>query len=345
MLFGAGIVIMASRCESMGRRAAGLHYRRMTWLLLIGLLHAHLIWYGDILYTYAVCGMLLFVFRKLPSWALVLIGVLLLSVSFLISLGFGWLLASGEVPGMREQMMEPWSPTAEQIQAELDTYRGSWLQQQPRRMATSFFFETFLFLMSFGWRSSGLILIGMALYKLDVFSAKRPRSFYVTLVVVAICIGLPTVAWGIYRNEAAGWAVEYSFFWGPLFNYWGSILVALGWVGGVMLVCQSEGVRPWTRPFAAAGRMALSNYLMQSIFATLIFYGHGFGQFGRLQRWQQLLTVVLIWVFQLVFSVLWLRVFRYGPFEWLWRSLTYWQIQPIIRDQPKPQAVQPADTA
>ena len=86
-----------------------------------------------------------------------------------------------------------------------------------------------------------------------------------------------------------------------------------------------------TRPFAAVGRMALTNYLMQTVLCTFIFYGHGLGQFGMLERWQQLLLVVAIWVLQLVVSPFWLRYFRFGPAEWLWRSLTYMELQPMRR--------------
>jgi uncharacterized protein len=253
-----------------------------------------------------------------------------------MSLGFGWLLATGNVPEMREQIIEAWSPTAEQIQSELEIYRGGWVGQLPNRMQTAIFFETFLFLFAFGWRSIGLILIGMGLYKLGVFNATRSTAFYVTLVVVAVVVGLPVIAYGVHRNELHGWSLEYSFYFGPQPNYWASILVALGWVGLVMLVCKSSTLRRWTRPFAAAGRMALTCYLLQSILATAIFYGHGLGLFGHLQRWQQLLTVVGIWAFLLIFATLWLRRFRYGPFEWLWRSLTYLKKQPMTAESQLP---------
>lgn len=331
MLFGAGIVIMSERCEATGRGAAWIHYRRMFWLLIFGLLHAHLIWYGDILYTYAMCGLVLYLFRKLPPWGLICLAIIPLLVALTISVGFGWLLASKKVPEMNEQLIEAWAPTAEQIQNELDIYRGSWLKQMPHRSGAAFFFETFLFLIAFGWRSAGLILLGMGLYKWGVFSAKRSKGFYVSLLLIALLIGIPIIAVGVYLNEQNNWSLEYSFYFGPLFNFWGSILVALGWVSVVMLVCKSESLKGLTRPFASAGRMALTCYLLQSIIATLIFYGHGLGQFGYFERWQLALVVIAIWVFCLVFASIWLRYFRFGPFEWLWRTLTYFKIQPLLR--------------
>ncbi len=329
MLFGAGIIIMTSRCEAAGRSAAGLYYRRMGWLIVFGLLHAHLIWYGDILYTYGMCGLVLYLFRKSSPRALLLLSIVPLLVAFLVSLGFGLLLASPDAMEFRDQMKEAWAPTAEQMQGELDAYRGGWLEQLPYRSQSALFFETFLFLISFGWRSAGMILIGMALYKLRVFHATRSTRFYLTLVLVAALVGLPLIGYGVYRNQTVDWSLTYSFYFGSIPNYWGSILVALGWVGIVMLVCKSPVWRRYTGPFAAAGRMALTCYLLQSVIATAIFYGHGLGQFGNFERWQQLLTVVGIWVFLLVFAPLWLRYFRYGPFEWLWRTLSYFRVQPL----------------
>lgn len=333
MLFGAGIVILTTRCEATGRSAAGVHYRRMGWLLLFGLLHAHLLWYGDILYTYAMCGMVLYFFRRLRPQVLIWLGIAALLVAFAISLGFGALLASGTVPEMNEQMKEVWAPGEAQIQTELEIYRGSWLHQLPHRAMSAAFFETFLFLINFGWRSAGLILIGMALYKLGVFSAERSTKFYLAMLAIAILVGLPMVAYGVHRNEINNWSMEYSFYFGPLFNYWGSILVALGWVAAVMLVCKQKDYHGLTRPFAAAGRMALTCYLLQSIIATTLFYGHGLGRFGYFERWQQYLTVAIIWIALLIFASVWLRYFRFGPFEWLWRSLTYLKLQPMKKGQ------------
>lgn len=330
MLFGAGIVITTTRCEQTGRSAAGVHYRRMFWLLLFGLLHAHLIWFGDILYTYAMCGFVLYFFRKLSPRMLLVLGLIPLLIACCISTGFGWLLASETIPEMNQEMARSWSPDADMLQQELDAYRGSWLEQMPARVVSAIFSETFLFLTVFGWRSAGLILIGMGLYKLGVFSAERSRRFYGMLVAIALLGGLPLIGWGVYSHWQNDWSMEYSFYLGPLYNFWGSIPVALGWVGAVMLVCKSPRHQFLTRPFAATGRMALSCYLLQSIVCTWIYYGHGLGWFGYTERWQQYLLVVGVWAGLLVFAPVWLKYFRFGPFEWLWRTLTYMKIQPIL---------------
>ena len=330
MLFGAGVIVMTSRREAAGRPSAGLHYRRMGWLLLFGLLHAHLLWYGDILYSYAMCGFVLYLFRKASPWLLITFGLVSTSVAFGFGMLLGIAMANGWMP--IDAVADDWNPLAETIQAEVDAYRGSWFDQMSHRSGTAVFFETFIFLIGIAWRAGGMMLIGMALYKLGVFSAARSRRFYAGLVGMGLLVGIPMIMYGVYRNEAAEWSVEYSMFFGAEFNYWASILVAMGWVGVVMLACKSEAIRPLTRPFAAVGQMALTNYLMQTVLCTFIFYGHGLGRFGMFERWQQPLVVVAIWVLQLVVSPIWLRHFRYGPAEWLWRSLSYMKLQPMRRD-------------
>ena len=118
-------------------------------------------------------------------------------------------------------------------------------------------------------------------------------------------------------------------FRGVLYNYWASLLVAMGWVGAVMLAFRSTVMRGLTRIWAAVGRMAFSNYILQTVIGTTIFYGHGLGLYGRVSRVGQLALVLCIWMVQMTISPLWLKHFRFGPLEWLWRSLTYWERQPF----------------
>jgi uncharacterized protein len=99
-----------------------------------------------------------------------------------------------------------------------------------------------------------------------------------------------------------------------------------------MLICKSTCLRRITGRFAAAGRMALTNYLLQAIICTTIFYGHGLGLFGQVERTGQILIVFGVWIIQLWVSPVWLRYFRFGPAEWIWRSLTYWRLQPVRQE-------------
>jgi uncharacterized protein len=198
-----------------------------------------------------------------------------------------------------------------------------------QRIPSAIALQTFILLILEGWRVCGLMLIGMALFKTGVLSAARSSRLYAGMVAIGYGVGLPLVIAGGAKNFAAGWDFDYSMFYGTQWNYWGSIFVAAGHVGVVMLVCKSGMFGGLKRLLAAFGRMALTNYLMQTVICTTIFYGHGFGLFGSVERWQQILFVVAIWIVQLIYSPLWLRKYRFGPAEWVWRSLTYGRRQPM----------------
>ena len=148
--------------------------------------------------------------------------------------------------------------------------------------------------------------------------------------LIGFGVGIPLITFGARQNVAHGWAFEYSFFLGSQFNYWGSLFMAAAYVGCIMLAAQALRGRPLLSPLAAAGRMAFTNYIMQTIICTFIFYGYGLGLFGSVARTSQALLVLGIWIFQLIVSSLWLKYFQFGPLEWLWRSLTYWR-RPTMR--------------
>ena len=330
MLFGAGIVLMTTRAEARGG-GRSVHYRRMGWLAIIGLLHAHLLWSGDILFIYGVCGMLVYPLRHHPPGRLIVVGLVTLAVSSVFFIAAGAALAYWPEDALSGFVSTTWQPTPAVIDAALAAYRGSWIEQLPARSSSALGFETFVMLVWGGWRAAGLMLIGMALFKLEVFSAMRSRRFYASLVAAALLVGIPMQAYGLRLDFAENWGVA-SFFQLRQFNYWPSILVSLGYVGVVMLVCQTAALRTVTRPFAAVGQMALTNYLLHTIICTTIFYGHGLGYYGSVDRLGQLGIVVGVWVVQLITSPLWLRRSRFGPAEWMWRSLTYGTRPPLRRD-------------
>ncbi len=334
MLFGAGIVLMAGRAEARGD-GRQVHYRRMGWLLVIGLLHAHLFWPGDILFLYAVCGMLVYPLRRQAPGRLLAFGAVLLAVASAYSVGSGLSLPYWPEEARAAFAASVWQPTPEMLDAELAAYRGGWLDQQPARSAGAFAFETFMLITWGVWRAGGLMLIGMALFRREVFSARRSPRFYAGLIAVAVAVGLPLQAYGIALDFARGWPV-WSFFVSMQLNYWPSIAVSLGYVGLVMLACRTTALRGLTRPFAAVGQTALTNYLLQTILCTTIFYGHGLGWFGSVDRVGQVGVVAAVWAVQLIASPLWLRRFRYGPAEWAWRSLTY-GAPPPLRRTPAPE--------
>jgi uncharacterized protein len=330
LLFGAGIVLMAERAEACGAGAAGVHYRRMFWLIVFGLLHAHLLWYGDILYAYGMCGLVVFLFRRLSPGVQIALGVMSLAVCSAIWLVFGLSIPFWP-PEQLQEFADIWQPGSAQVEAELSAYRGGWLEQMTRRVPASIEFQTGVFLIWTSWRAGGLMLAGMGLYRLGVFSALRSSRFYAGLVAVGVLVGLPIVLFGVYTDYRVGWDERWTLFLGWQFNHWGSVPVSLGWIGLVMLACK-KGAAAWlTPPLAAVGRTALSNYLLQTLICTTLFYGHGLALIGRVERLGQILIVFAIWIVQLAISPWWLRHFRFGPAEWLWRSLTYMRPQPFRR--------------
>ena len=121
--------------------------------------------------------------------------------------------------------------------------------------------------------------------------------------------------------------MEFSMFLGSHFNYIGSVAVALGYVGIVMLICKSAGFKRFKTNFTYIGRMAFSNYILQTILCTYIFYGHGLGLYGSIERKYQVLIMVGVWILLIIISPLWLKHFRFGPLEGFWRTLTYWSRQ------------------
>ena len=330
MLFGAGIVLMTTRADGRGE-SGRVHYRRMGWLAVIGLAHAHLLWAGDILFLYAVCGMLVYPLRRLSPGRLLVLGTATVAVASAIFAGLQASLPYWSEEALAEVTVGAWQPTREIVDDALATYRGGWLEQLPTRSAMAFGFETFMLVIWGGWRAGGLMLIGMALFKLDVFSARRSRRCYGGLVAAALVAGIPLEAYGVALDFELGWALDWSLLQGRQFNYWPSIAVGLGYVGLVLLACRTEALRPVARPLAAVGRTALSNYLLQTVICTTIFYGHGLGLYGAVDRVGQLAIVLGVWAVQSIASPLWLRRYRFGPAEWMWRSLTYGERPPFRR--------------
>jgi len=330
MLFGAGICLFADRAEAKGQRPAALHYRRMLWLLVFGLIHAYLIWYGDILVAYALCGLWAYAFRRCRVKTLLIFGLVLVAISSALDLITG--LSLDHMPAQAvAEIRNAWQPSVAEIDAELTAYRGGWSEQLPLRAKTAAFFQTTLFLTTIAWRVTGMMLIGMALFRSGVLGAQRSERFYWTLALIGGLVGLAPILSGLAINQRAQFEFEYSMFIGSQYNYWGSIGLAISYLCLIVLAVRGRWLTGLQSRLAAVGRTAFSNYIFQSLLCSLIFYGHGFGQFGHINRSQQLLVVVSIWVLQLLLAPYWLARFRFGPLEWVWRSLTYWRRQPLKR--------------
>lgn len=328
ILFGAGILLFTERIEASQRSPRSLHYRRIMWLLLIGAIHGYLFWQGDILFSYALCGLLVYLFRKLRPTRLFVIGLIVISVASLLYLFFGWTIKFWPRESY-EMNLQWWQPSQDTVTKELTMLRGDFASQLAYRIPMTFMFQTMIFLIWNGWRVGGLMLVGMALYKWGFLSAQRSGKMYVIAALIGYGIGIPVVACGVQHNIDAGWTMDFSMFFGWQYNYWGSLFISAGHIAVVMLIMQSKLFQRMKNYLAAVGRTAFTNYLAQTFICTTIFYGHGFGLFGSVDRIHQLIIVAAIWLVQIPISVIWLKYFRFGPFEWLWRTLTYWKIQPM----------------
>ena len=332
MLFGAGIVLMANRQTDRGLRAWPLHYRRMFGLLVIGLVHAYALWYGDILVPYAICGALLFPLWRLSAGWLLVVSMVLFFFGAVVVVFFGWsmsLLSEAELA----EVMSSWQPSAELIREEINAYRGPWSKQFAHRAESALMMQSFVFPTMIGWRIGGLMLMGMALFKLGFLSGERSKRALAATVLIGLGVGLPMIAMGARANEQAGWTLQRSMFTGSLPNYFGSLFVALAYIAMIGLFMKGSFAKRISRWLAPVGRMALTNYLMQSLICTTIFYGHGLGWFAQVDRLGQIAVVAGVWAFQIVMSAIWMKRFRFGPVEYAWRCASYGRLSQFRRDR------------
>jgi uncharacterized protein len=334
MLFGAGVLLYAAKPTASGKPPRGLWFRRMFWLLVIGLVHAYLIWDGDILVPYALTGILLLWWvRRLPPWGLVAAATLLLAAGALLGVGHGaaW---SAMPEADRAKEMELWMPNPEQAREQLSTLHGSYTQIVADRASFVFMAQTVYYLAFFFWRVGGVMLLGMALYKLGFLDGRRSSRTYALVAATCIPIGLALAAGGVVALERTRFGMPGRTV-ADLWNYAGSLFASIGYAAALILLVKRNALGGVRRALAAVGQMAFSNYLFHSVVTAIIFLGWGFGLAGRFDYAAQLVFVLIIWAFQLVVSPLWLARYRFGPAEWLWRSLTYWERQPMRRGTPQ----------
>ena len=330
MLFGVGVLLYADKPTEAGRSLRSLWFRRMACLLVIGLVHAYLIWDGDILVPYALCGLLLLWWvRRLPAGWLAAGAALMLVVGSLLTFGQG--LEWDSMPEEdRAQESEFYMPTPEQAQEQLTAMLGSYPDVVLHRAPFVLLAQTMFFVFFFFWRCGGMMLLGMALYKSGFLDGRRPMGTYATVAALAIPAGLALAWWGAAELERVRYAMPARAF-RDVWNYVGAVFASVGYAAALVLIVKRQAMPAIRRALAAVGQMALSNYLFHSIVSSIVFLGWGFGFAGRLDYAEQLLFVAAVWLVQLIVSPLWLARFRFGPAEWLWRSLTYGQSQPFRR--------------
>jgi uncharacterized protein len=364
MLFGAGVVLLTQRAEERGGFSArGIYYRRTLWLMAFGLLHAYFLWIGDILYFYGAVGLALFPLRKLrPATLLaagalslmIFCGITTLALYFLIqtrdqALAADRLVAAGGQPTEEQRAAQKewkekskeFKPDPDELAKEIKLHRdGYWglFKWRIKEVLESHVVVLIPFVSFVFHDSPGMMLIGMALLKLGIITAERDRKFYLLMILLGYGIGGTINAIDGYYFARSGFDLGIESLAWLLVDGPSKLLVAGGHIGLVMLIVKSGWLNQLTSRLAAVGQMALTCYLATSLICTAIFEGYGFGLFAKLQRYQLLYVVFSVWLFFLIASPIWLRHFRSGPMEWVWRSLTYWRKQPMriaVQEQSK----------
>jgi uncharacterized protein len=369
MLFGASVIILTSRAEQRGAgiELADIYYRRTLWLIAFGVVHGYLIWYGDILFAYGVVGLALFPFRKLSGRALVIIGALILLFHSLQGIGgmfhfrdlqkkaaeISALEAAGKpLTDEQKTAKEDWEkmhkmfkPDQKTIDKEIAAVRGGYISNLTHRAPVTASLQSDIFYQFMLWDVAGMLILGMGLMKLGVFDASRGYRFYTLMVAFGYGVGIPLnwIMSSLWIKSGFDFVAMFGYVLAP--SDLGRFSVAAGHIAVIMLLAKSGAFSWLTKPLANVGRMALSNYLLTSILCTTLFYGYGFGMFAKLQRAQLLYILVAVWAINLMFSAVWLKFYRFGPVEWLWRSLTYCKKQPMRLTPPPPPAEDRAEPA
>ncbi len=327
-LFGAGIILMVGEAADASRK---IHFSRMRWLLFIGLIHGFVFWFGDILTPYAIVGMIAVAFRKMGVVKLLVWGLLLVLLSNGLMVAGLW--STSAMPGALDPAPFSTVPDAETLAMFTGAYQSGFLESRIYNAignAVALLSQLTLF----GPRILGMMLIGMALFKSGFLLARWSPLVYGAIALVCLGAGLPGLWVAAAPAAADGFPVETLWVHGAV-NAFLSLVVAFGYASLVMLICKAPWLKLVRLPFAAAGRMAFTNYLSQTFVMVALSTGvFGPALWGEIERVEQVQLVIVIWVVQLIVSPIWLSVFRFGPFEWLWRSLSYGQLQPFMKARP-----------
>ncbi len=326
MLFGMGFVVMQTQAALNGREFKLLYLRRTIALLIFGLLHIVLLWSGDILHSYALVAFVLMCMPLMSLRACGLIGVMLYltpaCLLFLSSVSMAFL-PEAELKKIAVEFADNANYAVQAANAYAQGNYWEVVRQRLSDFLHMLSFEPYVFI-----GALGIFLIGAAIMRSGrLLDLKANRSFFLKSMVVcallaAGTIGIANSVHGHSMMTSQGMLEQALMTIGNLplsLFYLCSIAYAMSFVSGSKVL----------RLLAPAGRMALTNYLMQSLIASTVFYGYGLGFWNQWGRAELALFVLAVFIAQVIFSYLWLRYFRYGPMEWLWRALTYWAIPPM----------------
>ncbi|MFO7924138.1 MAG: DUF418 domain-containing protein [Bacteroidales bacterium] len=329
MLFGYGFWLFINKPGHEGKSIIPVFRRRAFFLLIFGILHVVLLWAGDILVFYALFGFLLIAFRRksgrsLIKWAiwLILIPIIISSLGVLMTV-----LAS----------MDPEAKTA--VDASLQE-RATFMESMIVKASAVYSTGSFTEIVSIRLREYQLLLPGIlffypmvfAMFLTGVWAAKKEiirnyqdhlpffrKTFRIALITGLIANTIYTYS---YFQTSAAMADIYSVLYSAG-HIIGGISFGIAYISGIVLLVNRGKLKGFGSLMSPVGRMALTNYLMHSIICTTLFLSYGFGLFSQITAWQGVLLTIVIFGIQIYYSKVWLKYFDYGPFEWLWRSLTY----------------------
>lgn len=313
LLFGAGIALQSRRGLSWNT-----HLRRMAALFVIGLAHAYLLWHGDILVTYALLGVCAFGLRRLRPRGLVACAAILYAIGWLLNatIAAGVIL---ETPAARKSIRHQLAPSAETLAGEIAIFRGTWIDQLPYRASLAFESETTVLIVYSLPYAGALMLMGMAIVKAGVLEREFSARRWAAIAAAGCGVGGAIEFIAVALDHLTAHDPLATVFVCSLLNRLAMPPTAIGYAAAVFGLVARLG-NAWTLwPLAAVGRTALSCYLLETVLCTTLFYGHGLCWFGRVDRVHQLGVVVAIWLVLLLIAPLWLRVFKQGPMERLWR--------------------------
>ncbi len=337
MLFGMGFYFFLKKAEEDARSVLPVFRRRLGWLLAFGVLHVVLLWYGDILVFYALFGFLMILFRKKSNKSLLIWAISILMIPVLLTLLLVGLFSLAlTVPEVAGEMTAGFNEAIREMnllmERAIDVYStGSFGEIVRMRLneysnilgGIVFFFPNVL----------AMFLVGLVLARKKVFeNPGAHRLFFRRLFLYSLPVALAG-NWLLahFSQDSSYIYFDWSLFWVILGMAFGGPAMSFIYMAGIAYLYHHGFFKKVFSALAKTGRMALTNYLMQSVIATTLFFSYGFGLYGQVNIWQGMLLTVAIFLVQVVWSQYWLRHFRFGPIEWLWRTLTYGKKQKMKR--------------
>lgn len=308
ILFGYGLTMQFMKAEKLRQPFAPFAAKRLAILLIIGIIHAFLIWYGDILITYAITGFLLIGMMRIPASWLLGLGAVIYAVPqfFFLALMF---VAVGIDPNFYTGMQE--------VQNSLAAYpTGTFAEIFSQRFDDWMYSNNPVYYLELIVRILPFFMIGAAAAKWRLVErAKELTKFWRIL-------GISTLAFGLVL-KATPYLIDNNYAYSYLQDSFGGPIVAVGYASLIVLTAQNARARKLFNPIAKAGRMSLTTYLMQSVIATLIFYSYGLGLYGQVDLLTGTWIALGIFAIQLIFAEVWFSKFKQGPVEYLWRKASY----------------------